>query len=459
MAFSPDGRLLAGAGGRVRFFLWDPATGKPADVQLNGHTGTVHTVTFNHDGTLLASAGPAGVLLWDPATGKPADVQLNGHTGTVHTVAFNHDGTLLASAGPAGVLLWDPATGESAEVQFDNPTGEAYKVAFSAHGDWLAVLGRDAKVRLWNPATGDRAQYPAIRAGTDDEIGFMPRGHVLVTSGSSEGVDAIRLWNAATGAALDQPLRDQDTGATYAMAISPDGPLVATAGGNQKVQLWVCPVEPRWAINSGDTPETSWGWRSAPMGSDSHPMTPTVQSGSGQSTPKTSRARHFRRTLTASPPWPSHHKAGSSPRPEALRPVAGRGCGTPRPAKLSASRSQATQERSLAFSPSGNLLAVGGSTKLGLWNPVTGERHGQPLGRRWSEVSTVSFSPDGDLLASGPTSAQRSLSGIRQAAKRSGRPFSPKTARASGRWHSALVAACWRSRAMRSAAPSACGTQ
>ena len=154
VAFSPDGRRLASAGGDGTVRLWDPATGAEL-AALTGHDGPVAAVAFSPDGRRLASAGEDGtVRLWDPATGAEL-AALTGHDGPVAAVAFSPDGRRLASAGGDGtVRLWDPATGAelAALTGHDGPVAA---VAFSPDGRRLASASGDGTVRLWDSkATG-----------------------------------------------------------------------------------------------------------------------------------------------------------------------------------------------------------------------------------------------------------------------------------------------------------------
>jgi len=67
MAFSPDSRVLAGAGADGAISLWDAVTGERIG-KLAGHQGEITALTFTADSkTLLSGSGDTSALAWDVA--------------------------------------------------------------------------------------------------------------------------------------------------------------------------------------------------------------------------------------------------------------------------------------------------------------------------------------------------------------------------------------------------------
>ena len=426
VAFSPDGSMLA-SGSFEGVKLWDVAT--QINIATLAHENSIESVVFSPNGKTIAtgswggnsSVDAAAVRLWDVVT-REIIATLEGHKGRVNSVIFSPDGKTLASGSDDEMVkLWDVATRTNIAT-LEGHRSSVRSVAFSPDGSILVsgsednVSGSwDNSVKLWDIATRQNiatyrhidnisstydspwiADQPSGQAQPVYSVVFSPDGTTLASGAGSpiDGNGTVILWDAS-----EWTRRRPQT-------------LVKISGDNQQGPLGVelaNPFSVEVRDQSGNVLEGAQ-------------VTFTVTTGDGSLSGKFTVEKV---TTDANGRAQSTLTLGSSLGTNTVEvSVVGltkievtfnaMGIGTP----ISVGGDYQTwhlpdgaiirlgkgrlgdSDRLAAFSPDGQSLAVASDIGVWLYDVATLRERALFTGHR-GEVSSVSFSPDGTILASG----------------------------------------------------------
>jgi WD40 repeat protein len=244
LAFSPDGgRLFAvnakghrNGGTPSECRVWEIAAGQEVHT-LEGHMGTAWSVAFSPDSKLLASSGDNTVRVWDPGQRRLLKT-LEGHTRQVYGIAFSPNGKQIASASSdKTVKIWDVVTGHNV-LTLKGHAASVWNVAFHPTAARIASASEDCTVKIWDTLTGqeirtfqrDIKELAEFRFAT---VAFSPDGRLLVGVGDD---DLAWIWNADTGEKL-ATLKGHE-GSVWHATFSKDGSLLATSSTDGTVKIW-----------------------------------------------------------------------------------------------------------------------------------------------------------------------------------------------------------------------------
>ena len=437
VVFSPDGRTIASGSGNGTIRLWNARTGEFIKY-LEGHTKSVNSVVFSPNSNRLISTGEDGVCLWDVNTGEYIEeVQIpavsaafspDGNTcaigsetgisvrnartfqflkdlrenrgsednnfrgkdiGSIGSVAFSPDGNTIVSCGGNNIHLWDSDTNQRLKTLIKH-TDSVNSVVFSPDGNTIASASDDRTIRLWNVNTREHIKTLMGHADSVRRVVFSSDGETIASSSNDR---TVRLWNANTGELIKTLTGHIENVNT--LAFSPDGNTITSGsgqllylGGGEDSGTCVGQEIRLWNANTGELLKTLIGHTSVVNSVAFSPDGNTIASGSG----------HW---------WGYEGKASTGEEVRLWNANTGELIKT-----LTGHKDVVS---SVAFSPDGNYIVSGDwsdwdgylssgtwSGEIRVWDAHTGE-HLKTLTGHTGGVSSLTFSPDGKVLASGRT--------------------------------------------------------
>lgn len=204
-AWSPDGKYLAIGGDKRSIFVYDTTNWEMIKI-LEGHEGSVLTLEWSSDGTMLASGSgtdkvamhniPENMIkIWNFTSGEVI-AELTGHQDGVLNLKWSPDGSQIASASDDKmIMLWN-TTNWTRTMTLTGHTLGVLDVDWSPNGTMLVSGSRDYKIRTWNAFNGEPLER-WTEPNCVRSVHWHPNGELIAISGVDEVM--LKIRNATTG--------------------------------------------------------------------------------------------------------------------------------------------------------------------------------------------------------------------------------------------------------------------
>jgi len=278
MDWSRDNKIAVGLGSCV--YLWDASSGDIVKLVAMDDHDQVCSLKWSADGNFLAVGDSCSMVqLWDVERQKRLR-KMRGHTERVNTLSWNKH-ILSSGSTDKKINNHDVRIAEHLTSTFAGHEEAVCGIEWSHDGDQLASGGNDNLVQIWNKGMENPVHTFTEHQSAVKALAWHPRKRGVLATGGGSSDRHIRLWNTQLGCCNHQIdtksqvcslkwsshydelmsghgyhryqlsiwsypsmtwVKDLEghTGRVLALAMSPDGQTVCSAGADETLRMWKC---------------------------------------------------------------------------------------------------------------------------------------------------------------------------------------------------------------------------
>lgn len=241
LAFSASGQWLAAGSDDGLITIWNVPTWT-MEASLKGHSGRITHLSFRTDEKRLVSMGAdETVRIWDLTEWVELSTYENPEKNS--KINVSSDGRLLAAFGGLNntVRFYGLESNLPLRATLPRQKGVILSVEFVEDGKSAIISAHDSSVTRWDfDPLQPRMTY--WQRGLVYQVAVSANGRILATAG---GDNLIRVWDVASG--QEQRVLRGHTAAVSHLSLSADGRTLVSADVDNRIKVWT--TDPTSEIN------------------------------------------------------------------------------------------------------------------------------------------------------------------------------------------------------------------